>query len=182
MEEIKTISYYNSREELDIEKLVNDYSGYIYTIIKNMVNDLLSEEDKEEIISDVLFAVWKNREKIDEAMPLKPYIAGITKNIVKNALRKKNNKVVLIDNEEQEKYISSTINIEEMYETSETIRILEQKLNQLGKENIKIFKMYYYNNMKAKEIAQKLNITEDNVTIKLHRTRKKLKKELEKCK
>ena len=86
--EDKTISkYILDNNELDLKQIVDDYSNYIYTIIKNMTNGLLKEEDVEELISDVLLAVWKNKRKNRKNLELKPYIAGITKNIVKNKLR-----------------------------------------------------------------------------------------------
>ncbi len=62
--EDKTISkYILDNNELDLKQIVDDYSNYIYTIIKNMTNGLLKEEDVEELISDVLLAVWKNKRK-----------------------------------------------------------------------------------------------------------------------
>ena len=48
-----------------------------------MTNGLLKEEDVEELISDVLLAVWKNKERIEKNLELKPYIAGITKILLK---------------------------------------------------------------------------------------------------
>ena len=38
--------------------------------------------------------------------------------------------------------------------------------------------MFYYKGMKAKEIAQKLYLTEANVNVKIHRIKKKIKKAL----
>lgn len=50
----------------------------------------------------------------------------------------------------------------------------------MKEEDIEIFNLYYYSSMKIKEIARVLNIPEFKVKSRLHRVRKKIKKELEK--
>ena len=50
----------------------------------------------------------------------------------------------------------------------------------MKKEDKDIFIMYYYNSKKIKEISKTLNISESKVKTKLHRIKKKLRKELEK--
>ena len=44
--------------------------------------------------------------------------------------------------------------------------------------DIKIMNLFYYSSMSIKDIAKKLNISELNVKTRLHRIRKKIKKEL----
>ena len=61
MKPYKTIEDYKENQELKIEKIVDEYSGYVYTIIKNLSNQNLSQEDIEEIITDTFFVVWKNQ-------------------------------------------------------------------------------------------------------------------------
>ena len=63
---MKKIEAYKSNKDLEIEKIINEYSGYVYTIIINMSKGILSDEDVEEIISDVFFILWKNRDKLDD--------------------------------------------------------------------------------------------------------------------
>ena len=71
--DVKTINnYVLDNNELDLEQIIEDYSNYIYIIIRNMTSNLLHEEDIEELISDVLFVVWKNKEKIEKGLDLKP--------------------------------------------------------------------------------------------------------------
>ena len=59
-----TIEKYLDNNNINIEKLINDYSGYIYVIVKNMTKETLSNEDIEEIISDVFVVCWNNRFKV----------------------------------------------------------------------------------------------------------------------
>lgn len=83
----KLINDYIQDNELDLDKIIEDYSNYVYTIINNMVGNNLSLEDKEEIISDTFFIIWKN--KSNNILKLDAYIAGITRNLIKEKLRKK---------------------------------------------------------------------------------------------
>ena len=57
MRELKDYIYDN---ELDLDKIVDDYSHYVRAVVNNMVNDNLTYEDKEEILSDTFFILWKN--------------------------------------------------------------------------------------------------------------------------
>lgn len=50
-----------NKGELDLEKILNEYSPYITTIINNIAKDILNSEDKEEIVSEVFFILCKNK-------------------------------------------------------------------------------------------------------------------------
>lgn len=58
------IGNYISQNTLDMTRVVNKYYNYVSTIIRNSA--ILSIEDEEEIISDVFFIIWKNRNKLDK--------------------------------------------------------------------------------------------------------------------
>ena len=57
METNKLISEYFEKEELNIRKIVNEYSKYTYTIIENTSRNILNKDDIEELISDVFLAI-----------------------------------------------------------------------------------------------------------------------------
>ena len=171
----KLIKEYIINGKLDLQAIVNDYAGYILTIIRNISKDVLKDEDEEEIVSDILFAIWKNREKLNVDLSLKPYIAGISKNVVKNKLRTINIKEYS-SLEDQE--ISNNFKIEEDIETKEKIEIISKELDKIGDDK-QIFIMFYYQNKKSKQIAEELNLTETNVNTKLYRIKNKIRKSLE---
>lgn len=176
MEE-KNIGQYIENSELDIEKIINDYSGYIYIIVKNMTKEILSNEDMEEIISDVFVVFWNNRLKIDKTKPIKSYLSGITKNLVRLKYRKIQFNYNL---EDYENNLVNKLSVEESYEMNEENNLIEKALENMKEEDREIFLLYYYESKKIKEISKDLNISESKVKTKLHRIRKKLKKELEK--
>ena len=175
--EEKTIDKYIENDALNIEKVINEYSGYIYIIVKNLAKETISKEDIEEIISDVFVTFWNNREKLDKTKPIKNYLAGITKNLIKLKYRKIQ---IGFNIEDYENRLIANLNIEENFEISESNNIIEKTLENMKKEDKDIFIMYYYNSKKIKEISKTLNISESKVKTKLHRIRKRLRKELEK--
>lgn len=168
-------NYMNENNNLDLAKIVNDYTNYIFMIIKNITKDILSDEDIEELISDVFLVVWKNKEKLEKDMPLKPYIAGVSKNIAKNKLRENKTSYNSLETEDE---IKSSMDVNEMLESKEEFEIISNELQKLGDDS-KIFTMFYYEGKKTKQIANILGYTEFNVSTKLHRIKKKIKQALE---
>lgn len=172
----KTIKEYESIDEknLDLEKIVDEYSGYIYTIIQNMSANIFNQEDIEEIISDTFFILWKNQNKIDKEKSLSSYIAGIARNLVKERLRKTNKNI--INDLECDFFDIQMIDLE--YENREKIEIIKNTMGKMKEQDKDIFNLYYYGNRKINEISKILKIAEFNVKSRLHRIRKKLKNEL----
>ena len=163
-----------NKNEFNIEEIIIKYTNYIYKIIKNSTI-YLSNEDIEEIIEDVFLVLWNNKEKINYKLSLEPYIAGITKNIIKLKYRK----LKINDNiDNYENIIQNNIDIQNIIEQEEKNKIIEKTLNQMKEKDKKIFILFYYNSKSTKEIAKDLKITEINVKTKLYRIRKKLKNAL----
>lgn len=172
---MKAIKNYKNKNNINLEKVIDDYSGYVYKIIRNMVSNNISEEDIEEIVTDTFLIVWKNNEKLDDEKLMSSYIAGIVRNLVKEKLRVIN---INGDISEYENILQDSKKIDMICEEREKISIVENTLNEMKEEDKRIFNLFYYSNMKINEIAQKLNLTEFNVKSKLFRIRKKMKKEL----
>lgn len=170
-----TIEKYLDNNDINIERLINDYSGYIYVIVSNIVKNTLSNEDIEEIISDVFVVCWNNRLKINKDKPIKSYLAGITKKLIKLKYRKSKFNLNIDDFENS---LINKFDINEIYENYEKNKIIELSLQKMKKEDEEIFLLYYYNSKSIKEIAKILEISESKVKTKLHRIRKKLKNEL----
>lgn len=171
------IKNYKNQNQLDLEKIIDEYSGYIYKIIENMSLAALSQEDIEEIVSDTFFIVWKNTDKLDSEKLLSSYIAGIVRNLVREKIRKLQYYTDISDYENE---ISEDFPINMICEERETMYAIEKVLKQMKNDDIMVFKLYYYSARKIREIAKIMNISEFSVKSKLHRIRKKIRKDLEK--
>lgn len=176
MQESNLIKNYIQGNELNMEEVMMKYTLYIYTIIKNK-NSTLSNEDIEEIISDVFLAVWKNQSKLDRNKEMSTYLVGVTKNLYNKKIR---NKKGVIDIENYKNNLFDIEDIEIKIENKEKENLILMLLNNMKQEDKDIFILYYYNSRAIKEIADILNITENKVKSRLFRIRKKIKRELEK--
>lgn len=173
MKKIKQLEDYYENNKIDMDKIIEDFTPYITTIINNVTDQKLSFEDKEEIFSDTFFLLWKNRERLNINVSLNSYLAGITRNLIKEKYRK--HKIVYDIND----FENDTLNCINMYENDrELILDIEQKIKGLKDIDIEIVNLFYYSSRSIKDIAKILNISELNVKTRLHRIRKKIKKEL----
>ena len=120
------IKRYIKNEELDLEKIIDEFSCYVYKIIKNMA--VLSDEDTEEIVSDTFFILWKNREKLDDEKLLSSYIAGIVRNLVKEKARVIN---INVDISNYENVLQDCKEIDMICEQREKISIIEKTVKEI---------------------------------------------------
>ncbi len=162
--------------KLDIDKLLDDFYGYVYIIVKNGVSIYVTDEDVEEIISDIFIAVWKNSKMLSNTLDIKAYLSGTAKNIIKNKYR---NSEINFSISEYEGKIVDNSNLEKQAEENEQNIIIKNTLKTLKKEEYTIFIKFYYENRTTKEIAKQLNCSIGNVKVILHRVRKKIRKNLE---
>lgn len=174
----KLAIYYYKDNKLDLKMVIDDYYNYVKSIINNSTN--ISEEDCEEIISDVLYIIWKNCDKIDKHLSLSPYIAQITKNIVYKKYHNNQRDLKIDSLENSEFEIFDKFNLESLIEEKEINEIVLNNIESMNKLDAEIFRKYYFEDKSIKQISKELSITKTNVKVKLHRTRKKDKELLEK--
>lgn len=174
MKDKKELKNYIVNNCIDLDTLIDDYTPYLRTIIQNMVGNNLSEEDKEEIIIDTFFILWKRYKENYFINSLSSYIAGITRNLIKEKLKTLKYNINIEQCENLAEYSKLDIYVEEITEINE----LYKNINSLKEVDIKIIHMFYYSNKSIKDIAKELKLSEVNVKTKLHRIRKKIKQEL----
>lgn len=177
MKQHKLLKDYMEKNELNIEQIINDYSGYAYTIIKNISTQEFKQEDIEEMISDTFFVLWKNAYKMNENDKIGSYLSGVVNNTIK---KKKREIKANLNIEDYENILQEQNQVDNIYENQNKIKIMEKALENMTKEDNDIFELFYYSGKKVKEIAKQLNITEFKVKTRLYRIRKKIKQSLEK--
>lgn len=170
----RKICDYMSNNILKIEDIMNDYTNYIYTIIRNSYINL-PDEDVEEIVLDVFLTIWNNQNKLDINKKLSSYIVGITRNLIKKKYR---NNITNDNIEDYEDQLVDLTNIELAFSENERKKEILKALEKMKNEDKEIFIQYYYEERNIKEISKIFNISESKVKSKLFRIRKKLKKVL----
>lgn len=158
-------------EKFDLEKIVKEYSMCLNSIINNKVGNKLSFEDKEEILTDAFFVLWKNKDKVTSS--IKSYLIGVVNNLIKEKCVKKKITYNINDFENSVEFSNVCV-----FEQSDKFEIIEEIILKLKEEDKKIIKLFYYEDISIKLIAKKLNISEGNVKIRLFRLRKLIRKEI----
>ncbi|MDR0986077.1 MAG: sigma-70 family RNA polymerase sigma factor [Ruminococcus sp.] len=154
--------------ERALGRVIDKFSAYVCTVIRNTAGDSLSHEDVEELASDVFLALWNNADKI-RGDNLKAYLGRIAHNSALNRLRQITESLPLDDETVSESdLIGEVISNEER----EAVRSAVMEMNSPDRE---IFLRYYYNAEPVKVVAEGTGLTEAAVKHRLSRGREKLR-------
>lgn len=143
----------------EFERLFRD----LYEPLCRFANAFLHDSDKsEELVQDVFYRLWKEREKRKITTSIKSYLYAVTKNECLQLIQH------LKVEERYKNYISLMRN--EYYadpakqlEYKEMNKRVEETLNSLPERCRQIFELNRYEGLKYKEIAKKLNISPKTV-------------------
>ena len=176
MKERKLLKQLQRKNEKALEEIMNRYNAYVTTISKEILAGKGTNEDVEEVVSDVFISLWNTAERIDyeKYTSIKAYIGMITRNKAKDKIRaikhwdlELYDDVVLIDNQS-----------EKIMEQKEQQRIIQKLFQQLKPIDQEIFLLYYYNYLKIEEIALQLNMNPQTIKTRLRRGRETLRNAL----
>ena len=154
-----------------LKEIMDCYTGYVRTVIRNFSRGTFSEQDIDELCSDIFFSLWQHRENLDADVGFRSYLSAIARNAVKD--RFKSDKPPFEDISELE--IPSGFRIEETAQLREMIHCLDEGLSTLSERESEMFARYYFYGESTPEIARKMELSESTVRSALSRTRNKLK-------
>lgn len=172
------ISLFINRNEMAIKTTATEYEKYLFKISYNI---LKNKEDVEECVNDTFLKAW---ETIPPQIPtsLKAYLSAIIRNISLDYYRKqhsaKRNKEFQVLLDECGSCLPFTNNLEEDFESFVLSQSISDYLMTLEEEKKYLFVRRYYHGDTIKELAEKRNLSQSNVKIKLYRMRNELKKKL----
>lgn len=181
MDDKSIVELYWQRSENAISETDHKYGSYCFRIAYNV---LANREDAEESVSDTYLAAWN---KLPPHRPsiLSTFLGKITRNISISRWRaqsagKRGGGEILLALEELEDCVDGKQNVERTCETRELTRVLNQFLDTLPEMQRNIFLRRYWFLDPIGDIAESFGFTQSKVTSMLHRTRGKLRKQLEK--
>lgn len=180
MEDRELIELLFARSEQAIVELDRKY-GWICRSIANRI--LQNEQDAEECVNDAYLAIW-NTVPPQRPDPLSAYLCRIVRNrsvarYHQNTAQKRNG-VYDLALDELEHCLSSMQTVETELEAAELSRRLDAFLATLGqKERMLFVRRYWYSDSVA-ELAERFHMRPNTVSVRLSRTREKLRRELKK--
>lgn len=144
--------------------------GYVFFYLKDRAAS-------EEVVQDIFFNLWKKRNELEINTSLKSYLYKAARNHSLNVLKhievRENYK---LKNEEERSQAENHSHSE--MEVSELEKRIEAAIDQLPPERKKIFLMSRYENLKYREIADKLDISLKTVEAQMGKALKFLREQL----
>ena len=157
-----------------LQQIIDGYSGYVYAIVKNIIQPPLQPEDIEEVVSDVFLRLWEKAETVD-ADRLRSWLAAVTRNRAKDKLRALHLSLPL----EEDVLDCAVEGPEEDALRRETGQIAREAVESLPEPDRSIFLRFYYLYQKTGDIAAALHMKPAAVRARLSRGRERLKAMLE---
>ena len=157
-----------------LQQIIDGYSGYVYAIVKNIIQPPLQPEDIEEVVSDVFLRLWEKAETVD-ADRLRSWLAAVTRNRAKDKLRALHLSLPL----EEDALDCAVEGPEEDALRREAGRIAREAVGSLPEPDRSIFLRFYYLYQKTGDIAAALHMKPAAVRARLSRGRERLKAMLE---
>ena len=174
MEDLDIVNLIYNRNEIGITELKAKYNELLYSLALSI---LRNNADSEESVNDTYLKIWRT---IPPYKPtyLKSFVCKITRQISIDKYRanhrKKEEPLNEIDYE-----ISSSYSLDDEFYKNELSNLINEFLEKQDVESQVLFIRRYFLNESVKGLSKRFNITETNISVKLLRTRKKLKKYLE---
>lgn len=131
----------------------------------------------EDAASEAFIRIYKNIHKIGD--PASNQTIAFVVTIVKNTALTMLQKVQNYATEEYDEEQASDFDLEESTISTLGSERIYQMVDSLGEEMKSVFILRYTHDMSHKEIGEMLGISENNVTVRLHRAKKKLASMLE---
>jgi RNA polymerase sigma-70 factor (ECF subfamily) len=164
------LSFATEDERSVFDYLYEKYKRLLYAKAYDILKDSGLAEDA---VSEAYIRVYRNMHRIEgpDSGQTAAFLVTIVKNVAITMYHKRN-KVVPADFSEYEE--ASEYNLEQSVETKAEAEQAVELLEKLGEELKAVFLLKYAHGLPHKEIGQVLGITENNVTVKQKKKKKKL--------
>ena len=178
MHDENIIQLFFERSEQAIGELDKKYGRVCHSVAHNILNN---RQDAEECVNDAYLGTW-NAIPPERPNPLLAFVCKIVRNLSlkryeQNTAVKRNSRYD-VAMEELEGCLASSVTVEEEIEARELTEIIQSFLDSLTKENRVIFLRRYWFSDSYADIARQVGISEKNVSVRLTRLRKDLRKYL----
>ncbi|MDA3890996.1 MAG: RNA polymerase sigma-70 factor [Salinivirgaceae bacterium] len=155
MEQVAANTAFKIIDKAQFEELFNKHYSNLVAYGNNFLKDI---EASEEVVQEVLFKLWTNRETLEITSSINSYLFRAVRNSCLNVIKHVNIR------EDYKEHNERVIQMEEgSYEDEVIVSELEEKIresiDQLPIERRKIFIMSRYDGLKYREIAEKLGIS-----------------------
>ncbi len=179
MEDREIVQLYWNRDETAIKESSVKYGAYCRSIARNILG---SWEDAEEVVNDTWLKAW-NAIPPKKPSILSVFLGRITRNLSFDIYRREHrekrggHQIDLVLDELAE-CVSGKSDPQREFEASQLTEDLNRFLASLPEDKRNMFILRYWYAESIAAIAERFNVSENNVSVTLNRIRKKLKNDL----
>ncbi len=170
------------KPESGCKQLLEQYTGLVYAVARRKLSGCLTEEELEELCSDVLFSFYQKREQIDlKRGSIAGLLATMTANLCIDKMRRRS--TLAGKNEAAQTELTETIeddtpSPDTQYLEKERNQVLIDAVHSLGEPDCSIVLWRYFFGQSAAEIGERLSMRKGTVEQRLLRALEKLRKRL----
>jgi len=161
----------NKNPDAAFQELVNLYKEPLYWHIRNMLKD---HEDTHDVLQNTFIKVFKYIKNFKEESKLYSWMYRIATNESITFLNKKAKKLN-ISNQELQDHLLTNLESDTYFEGDKIQLALQRAIAQLPEKQKQVFNMKYFQDLKYKEIAEILEISEGALKSNYHHAVKKIK-------
>lgn len=180
MEDRQIIALYWQRNECAISESEQKYGGYCFTLAHHI---LQNDEDSEECVNDTWLHAW-NAIPPQKPNRLRMFFAKITRRLSfdryeRNTAQKRGGGEIPLVLDELAECIAAEDDVQSAAEHKALEEFISRFVRSLSARDGNLFIRRYFFAESVREIAHRYSLTENNVTVILSRTRKRLKASLQ---
>ncbi|MDN5204346.1 RNA polymerase sigma-70 factor [Fulvivirgaceae bacterium BMA10] len=157
--------------ERSFEVLFKKYHGFLYHYAFRVLRD---ESMADEMVHKTFIRIWDLKETLSDIKSFKNYIYSVNRSLVVDELRAISRNRRLAEQLAQ-RIISSHNSVEEDIIYNDLEEIALQAIEQLPTKRKEIFKLSRHDGFTHKEIAHKLNISENTVKVSVSKSLKQIR-------
>ncbi len=175
--EKELIKQFRAGNEMAFELIFHRTKGKLMGFLRKV---LPVAEDEESVLQEIYLKLWSKRTIVEEDKNFETFLFTISRNMVIDLMRKRLNKQKYLENlytqlkEEQRNSLDTLANVE----YSELEKKIFELISKLPEKQQEIFKLNRIEGLTYKEIASKLEISENTVDTQIRKALAFLKSEM----
>lgn len=138
----------------------------------------LDAPEAEDVVEDTLVKTWERREQLSEIESLEAYCTTMCRNLALDRAEKKEAQNLSLEVVQVDTADTTALPDEQM-EQSERLQMVHELFNRLPEKQRTALQLRDIDGHTYQEVAERMNISETDVKVTIHRARQNLKQQIE---
>ena len=164
-----------SGEEEAFADLMRSYHAFVYAIVIGVVDN---SHDAEEVVQDTFLSAYQGLSQLEDTTKFKSWLAEITRNRVRNWLRKQRGDTVSLD-EVSEHLLQTEDSPEERLTLQEQRELIRRTMETLPQKDRDIAHAFYLEGASYDELTSTHGLSYNAIAFRLSRAKRQLSKRLQ---